>query len=111
MVFPRDPLALARHPSQLYQAALEGLVLFLILWWYSARPRPRFAVSGLFLLFYGVFRFAVEFAREPDAGIGFVAFGWMTRGQMLCLPMIAAGLAMFVWAQRRAGGTTPAAAT
>jgi phosphatidylglycerol:prolipoprotein diacylglycerol transferase len=102
MVFPRDPLALARHPSQLYQAALEGLVLFLILWWYSARPRPRFAVSGLFLLFYGLFRFAVEFAREPDAGIGFVAFGWMTRGQMLCLPMIAAGLAMFVWAQRRA---------
>ena len=109
MVFPRDPLALARHPSQLYQAALEGLVLFLILWWYSSRPRPRFAVSGLFLLCYGLFRFAVEFAREPDAGIGFVAFGWMTRGQMLCLPMIVAGLAMFVWAQRRAGGSTPAA--
>ena len=67
-------------------------------------------MSGLFLLFYGLFRFAVEFAREPDHGIGFVAFGWMTRGQLLCLPMIVAGVAMFAWAQRRAGGATPAAA-
>lgn len=101
MVFPRDPLALARHPSQLYQAALEGLLLFALLWWYSARPRPRLAVSGLFLLFYGTFRFAVEFVREPDPGLGFVAFGWLTRGQLLSLPMVIAGVAMFAWAQRR----------
>ncbi len=110
MVFPRDPLALARHPSQLYQAALEGLLLFALLWWYSARPRPRLAVSGLFLLFYGAFRFAVEFVREPDPGLGFVAFGWLTRGQLLSLPMVLAGVAMFAWAQRRGARATDAGA-
>ena len=91
MVFPRDPLALVRHPSQLYEAFLEGLVLFLILYIYSARPRPRFAVSGLFLLCYGTFRFVVEFAREPDAHLGYDLFGWMSRGQLLCIPMILGG--------------------
>jgi phosphatidylglycerol:prolipoprotein diacylglycerol transferase len=101
MVFPRDPLGLARHPSQLYQAALEGVVLFLALWWFSARPRPRLAVSGLFLVLYGVFRILVEFAREPDAHVGFVAFGWLTRGQLLSLPMVLAGLALLGWAYRR----------
>lgn len=101
MVFPRDPLGLARHPSQLYQAALEGVVLFLALWWFSARPRPRLAVSGLFLVLYGVFRILVEFAREPDAHVGFVAFGWLTRGQLLSLPMVLAGLVLLGWAYRR----------
>jgi len=109
MVFPRDPLALARHPSQLYQAALEGLLLFLVVWIYSARPRPRLAVTGVFLGGYGLFRFAVEFAREPDTHLGFVAFGWLTRGQLLSVPMMAAGLVVVFWAyhqDRRRTGTT-----
>jgi phosphatidylglycerol:prolipoprotein diacylglycerol transferase len=92
MVFPRDPLALPRHPSQLYQAALEGVLLFLLLYWFSRKPRPRLAVGGLFMLGYGCFRFFVEFFREPDAHISTLVFGWMTRGQLLCLPMIAFGL-------------------
>lgn len=96
MVFPRDPLGLARHPSQLYQAALEGLLLFIILFWFSAKPRPRMAVSGLFLLGYGCFRFLVEFVREPDNHINFDLFGWVTRGQVLSMPMIILGL-FFIW--------------
>lgn len=105
MVFPRDPLGLARHPSQLYQAALEGLVLFIILFWFSAKPRPRMAVSGLFLFCYGCFRFIVEFVREPDNHISFDLFGWVTRGQILSLPMIVLGL-LFIWlAYRRARKT------
>jgi phosphatidylglycerol---prolipoprotein diacylglyceryl transferase len=100
MVYPRDPLGLARHPSQLYQAALEGVALFGILWWFSSRPRPRLAVSGCFLLLYGIFRFGVEFAREPDPQLGYVAFGWMTRGQLLSVPMVIAGLALLAFAYR-----------
>ena len=92
MVFPADPLKLARHPSQLYQAALEGLLLFLVLYWFSRKPRPRLAVGGLFMLGYGCMRFIAEFFRQPDGHIGFDLFGWMTRGQLLCLPMIAFGL-------------------
>jgi phosphatidylglycerol:prolipoprotein diacylglycerol transferase len=92
MVFPNDPLQLSRHPSQLYQAGLEGFLLFVILYWYSSKPRPRLAVGGMFVLGYGCMRFFVEFFREPDDHIGFDMFGWMTRGQMLCLPMIALGL-------------------
>src|SRR5690606_14299047 len=98
MVFPRDPDQLVRHPSQLYQAALEGLVLFLILYLYSRKPRPIGVVSGMFLLFYGLARFAVEFVREPDAHIGFDLLGWMTRGQLLSVPMILAGVALIVYA-------------
>jgi phosphatidylglycerol:prolipoprotein diacylglycerol transferase len=88
-----------RHPSQLYQFALEGLALFALLWWYSAKPRARGRVSGLFLLGYGVFRFAAEFAREPDAFLGYLALG-LTMGQWLCLPMIAAGGALLAWNRR-----------
>ena len=99
MVFPRDPELLVRHPSQLYQAALEGLVLFTVLWIFSSKPRPRLAVGGLFLLLYGVFRFLVEFVRQPDIGID-VMFGWLTRGQLLSLPMIAGGLLLLVWSYR-----------
>ena len=84
--------AFARHPSQLYQAFLEGLVLFCVLWWYSAKPRPRYAVSGLFALLYGSFRFLVEFVRMPDAHLGYLAFGWLTMGQVLSLPLVALGL-------------------
>jgi len=108
MVFPRDPLGLARHPSQLYQALLEGLVLFALVWWYSSRPRPRLAVSGVFLVLYGIFRFLVEFVREPDQNLGFVAMDWMTRGQLLSLPMIAAGAGLLVYAYSQRGGATNA---
>lgn len=92
MVFPNDPLALPRHPSQLYQAALEGLLFFIIVYWFSSKPRPRLAVGGVFMLGYGVMRFIAEFFRQPDGHIGFDLFGWMTRGQLLCLPMMAFGL-------------------
>jgi phosphatidylglycerol:prolipoprotein diacylglycerol transferase len=92
MVFPNDPLSLPRHPSQLYQACLEGLLLFLLLWWFSSKPRPRLAVGGLFMVGYGVQRFIVEFFRQPDSHIGYDIAGWMTRGQLLSLPMIAFGL-------------------
>jgi phosphatidylglycerol:prolipoprotein diacylglycerol transferase len=103
MVFPRtDPERLVRHPSQLYEALLEGVVLFAILWWFSRKPRPTYSVGALFLFFYGVFRFIVEFFREPDAQIGFAAFGWMSRGQQLCVPMIIIGAAVFIYAYRRA---------
>ncbi|NVD35286.1 prolipoprotein diacylglyceryl transferase [Marinobacter lutaoensis] len=101
MVFPQAPDALARHPSQLYQFALEGVALFLILWWFSARPRPRMAVSGLFLLCYGVFRFLVEFVRQPDPQLGYLAFDWLTMGQVLSTPMIAAGALLMFIAYRR----------
>jgi phosphatidylglycerol:prolipoprotein diacylglycerol transferase len=80
---------------------LEGLVLFLIMWWYTAQPRPRLAPSGLFLMCYGVFRFAVEFVRVPDENRGYLAFGWLTTGQLLSLPMIVGGVWMLVVAYRR----------
>jgi len=80
-----------RHPSQLYEAASEGLALFLILWFYSAKPKPTMAVSGLFLIGYGVFRFGVEFVRLPDAHLGYLAFGWLTMGQILTVPMLLLG--------------------
>lgn len=80
------------QPSQLYEALLEGLVLFVILWWFSAKPRPRMAVAGLFSLGYGVFRFAVEFVRLPDPQLGYLAFGWLTMGQVLSVPLILTGL-------------------
>lgn len=101
MVFPSDPLQIARHPSQLYQFALEGVALFTILWWYSAKPRPRMAVSGLFLACYGCFRFIVEFFREPDAHIGYIAFDWLTMGQLLSTPMILIGVAMMAWGYQK----------
>jgi phosphatidylglycerol:prolipoprotein diacylglycerol transferase len=80
------------HPSPLYEAALEGVLLFILLWTFSARPRPVMAVSGLFLVGYGSFRLLVEFVRLPDAHIGYLAFGWVTMGQVLTLPMILAGI-------------------
>lgn len=92
-----------RHPSQLYEAALEGIVLFAIVWWFTSKPRARLAPSGLFLALYAVFRILVEFVRLPDDHLDYLAFGWLTMGQLLSLPMLAAGLAMLAWAwQRRA---------
>ncbi len=91
VLFPVMPDA-PRHPSQLYEAGLEGVVLFVILWWYASRPRRDGQVAGLFLVGYGVFRFLVEFVREPDAHLGPVALNWMSMGQVLSLPMILLGL-------------------
>ncbi|HZH43138.1 MAG TPA: prolipoprotein diacylglyceryl transferase [Lysobacter sp.] len=90
----------ARHPSQLYEAVLEGLVMFLVLWAVSVVPRRRYLVSGLFALMYGAFRFAVEFVRMPDAEIGYLAFGWLTMGQLLSLPLIVFGLVLLALSRR-----------
>jgi phosphatidylglycerol:prolipoprotein diacylglycerol transferase len=89
------------HPSQLYEAALEGVVLYALLWWFTSKPRPRLAPAGLFLSLYAIFRIAVEFVRVPDADIGYLAFGWLTMGQLLSLPVLAVGLAMLAWAYTR----------
>jgi len=101
MVFPNGG-PLARHPSQLYQAFLEGVVLFVVLWWYSGKPRPTMACTGLAILLYGCFRFLVEFFRMPDAHLGFIFLDWVTMGQLLSLPMIIAGGLMFYFANRKA---------
>jgi phosphatidylglycerol:prolipoprotein diacylglycerol transferase len=102
VIFP-DPAAggIPRHPSQLYEALLEGLILFLILWVYSKKIRPKMAVSGLFLLGYGIFRFSVEFIREPDQHIGYLAFDWFTMGQLLTLPMILFGTVLMIMAYKK----------
>ncbi|HQX32366.1 MAG TPA: prolipoprotein diacylglyceryl transferase [Dokdonella sp.] len=86
----------ARHPSQLYQMLLEGVLLFCILYFVSMKPKPRYLVSGLFALFYGVFRFGVEFVREPDAQLGYLAWGWLTMGQILSLPLILLGVVLLL---------------
>jgi len=91
MVFPSDSLALPRHPSQLYQCFLEGLLLFVLVYGFTRVRRPAWAASGVFLLGYGVARYGVEFFREPDASL---FLDWMTRGQFLSLPMIIGGAAM-----------------
>jgi phosphatidylglycerol:prolipoprotein diacylglycerol transferase len=101
MVFPHSGTTLPRHPSQIYQFLLEGLLLFVLLWWFARRPRPQGSVSGAFLLGYGLFRFTAEYFREPDAHLGLLALG-MSMGQWLCMPMVVAGLALLVWARRRA---------
>jgi len=105
MIFPQVD-NIPRHPSQLYELGLEGLLLFVVLWTFSSRQRPSGAVSGLFLIGYGTFRFIGEFAREPDSFLGFLA-GGLTMGQWLSLPMIVAGLVMMRWAYRRAGKHEP----
>ena len=101
--------AYARHPSQLYQAALEGLVLFVVLWWASRKPRGRYLVSGLFALLYGVFRFAMEFVRMPDNGV-YLAWGWFTKGQLLSIPLIVLGVYL-VWRARHAPVLQPVIST
>jgi phosphatidylglycerol:prolipoprotein diacylglycerol transferase len=105
MVFPQagpEP----RHPSQLYEFALEGVLLFIVVWLYTRRRRPMGAASGLFLLGYGVCRFVVEYAREPDSFLGYLALG-LTMGQWLSLPMILIGAAMMLWSYRRADKAEP----
>ena len=93
-------LLLPRHPSQLYQAATEGILLFVVLWWFSAKPRPRYAVSAVFLLVYGLSRFITEFFRQPDVGYALI-FGWMSKGQLYSLPMIIAGVVLMVMAYQK----------
>lgn len=95
MVFP-DGGPFPRHPSQLYEAALEGLLMFVLLWVYSGRRPPRRCVSGMFLILYGMFRFSVEFFREPDAHLGFVALDWLTMGMLLCVPMVMLGVYLYL---------------
>jgi len=90
-----------RYPSQLYEAFLEGLVLFVVLWLYSSKARPVMSVSALFLILYGLFRFIVEFVREPDQQLGYLAFNWLTMGQLLSLPMIILGIILFSMAHNK----------
>ena len=97
MIYPNAG-SLPRHPSELYEFALEGILLFLIVWFYSAKPRPRMAVSGVFLAGYGIARIIAEFFREPDAQLGYFA-GWMTMGQLLSIPMVIIGLIWWIRAK------------
>lgn len=101
MIFPTGG-SLARHPSQLYEAFLEGLVLFVIMWIYTSKPRPTMAATGLSVLLYGCFRFFVEFFRMPDAHLGYLALDWVTMGQILSTPMIIIGALMVYFAYHRA---------
>jgi phosphatidylglycerol:prolipoprotein diacylglycerol transferase len=101
MVFPQSGSDIARHPSQLYQFGLEGLLLFVLLWWYGSKPRATGQVAAAFLGGYGVFRFVAEWFREPDSFLGLLALG-MSMGQWLCLPMIAGGAGLWWWFGRSA---------
>ena len=101
MVYPQSGSEISRHPSPLYQFALEGLLLFVLLWLYARKPRATGQVSGAFLVGYGVLRFVAEYFREPDGFLGLLALG-MSMGQWLCVPMVAAGVSLWVWASRRA---------
>lgn len=101
MVFPSANAGpLPRHPNQLYQFFGEGVLLFIIVWWFSSKPRPQRAVSGVFVTCYGIYRFFIEFVREPDEDLGFIAFNWLTMGQLLSLPMILLGLYLLYSAYR-----------
>ena len=92
---------IARHPSSLYQALTEGLLLFILLFVFSRKPRPTMAVSGVFMMGYGALRFTTEFFRTPDAHLGFVMFDWMSKGQQLSIPMVIFGLIIFIMAYRK----------
>ncbi|MFI3188949.1 prolipoprotein diacylglyceryl transferase [Crenothrix sp. D3] len=100
MVFPNGGV-LARHPSQLYEAFLEGFVLFVVLWIYTSKPRPTMAATGLAVLLYGCFRFFIEFFRVPDAHLGYLALDWLTMGQILSTPMIIIGGLLMYFAYRK----------
>lgn len=95
MIFPGGG-PLARHPTQLYEAFFEGFMMWLLLWLYSAKPQPKMAVSGMFLMLYGLFRFSMEFFREPDAHLGFIFANTFTMGQLLCIPMFLLGLFILI---------------
>ena len=101
VIFPSDPLGITRHPSQLYQAFGEGILLFIYMLWIAKKPKPTMNISGHFLLGYGLIRFLTEFFRTPDQHIGFTAFDILTRGQMLCLPMIVIGIILIYYSYRK----------
>jgi phosphatidylglycerol:prolipoprotein diacylglycerol transferase len=101
-IFPTDPFGLLRHPSQLYESFGEGLVLFVILLIISKFTKIKGIVSSCFLIFYGLIRFIIEFYRQPDAHIGYVAFDALSMGQILCLPMILIGIVMFIYSRKTA---------
>ncbi len=100
MVFPQSGLDIPRHPSQIYQFLMEGLLLFVLLWLYGKKPRGAGQVTGAFLFGYGVFRFIAEYFREPDNFLGLLAMN-MSMGQWLCVPMILAGAALWAWGSRQ----------
>ena len=100
MVFPQSGSPLPRHPSQVYQFLGEGLLLFVLLWFYARQPRKTGQVSGMFLIGYGIFRFIAEYFREPDDFLGLRALN-LSQGQWLCVPMVAAGVAIWAWASRK----------
>ena len=99
MVFPAAD-KLTRHPNPLYEALLEGFVLFIILWWFSSKPRARMSTIAVFFIGYGLFRFMIEFVRVPDAHLGYIAWDWLTMGQILTLPIIMTGL-ILIWLVRK----------
>ncbi|MDC0591171.1 prolipoprotein diacylglyceryl transferase [Gammaproteobacteria bacterium] len=101
IIFPSDPLGITRHPSQLYQAFGEGILLFIYMLWIAKKPKPTMNISGHFLLGYGLIRFLTELFRTPDQHIGFTAFDVLTRGQMLCLPMIVIGIILIYYSYRK----------
>lgn len=101
MIVPYLKDNIPHHPSQLYEGFLEGFILFIILWIFASKPRPTMAISGLFLVGYGFFRFLVEFVRLPDAHIGYLMGGWLTMGHILTLPMLIAGSWMLWQAYRK----------
>jgi phosphatidylglycerol:prolipoprotein diacylglycerol transferase len=103
MVFPQSGLDIPRHPSQIYQFLMEGLLLFVLLWWYGGKERGRGQVSGAFLVGYGLFRFIAEYFREPDSFLGLLALN-MSMGQWLCVPMILAGALLWAWGARQPVG-------
>ena len=100
MVFPQSGDGIPRHPSQLYQLGLEGLLLFILLWWFANKPRPTGQVSAVFLMGYGFFRFVAEYAREPDDFLGLLTAG-LSMGQLLSLPMIVAGAILFQFCSKK----------
>jgi len=99
MVFPQSGSDVPRHPSQIYQFLLEGLLLFVVLWWLARKPRPTGWISGMFLIGYGATRFTAEYFREPDAHLGLLSMG-LSMGQWLCVPMLIAGTGL-VWLSQR----------
>ena len=101
MIFPSDPLGISRHPSQLYQAFGEGILLFVYMLWVSNKPKPMMNISGHFLSGYGAIRFVSEFFRTPDQHIGFAAFDTLTRGQLLCVPMIVIGMFLIYYSYKK----------
>ncbi|MDP3562093.1 MAG: prolipoprotein diacylglyceryl transferase [Legionellaceae bacterium] len=100
MVFPHADLQ-ARHPSQLYEFGLEGVLLFILIWWYANKPRPKGAISAVFMMSYAACRFVVEFFREPDSQLGFVMLNWLTMGQLLSTLMFLAGVCLYLYAWKK----------